>query len=146
ELVTQTFRLVHPEATEHRVALICDPPPLPPALANRVQIAQVMVNLMRNAIQAIAQTQPKTRQITVTTRIADSDLLVQVEDTGGGVDTSIDLFAQFETSKPDGMGLGLSFSRSIVESNGGRLWLDDHKTPSSRFCFTLPIAPEVPNA
>jgi len=64
---------------------------------------------------------------------------VAVEDTGCGVDPDIDLFTQFETSKQDGMGLGLAFSRSIIEANGGKLWCEPETEHSTKFCFTLPV-------
>ena len=111
---------------------------LPDVYGNRIQVAQVLVNLLRNAIQAIADSDGKTRKIDVTASIDGDMLQVFVEDTGVGVSPDINLFAQFETSKPDGMGLGLTFSRAIIETNGGQLWFDETQDEKSRFCFTVP--------
>tara|TARA_R110002096_G_scaffold51390_2_gene134366 strand:+ start:17345 stop:19666 length:2322 start_codon:yes stop_codon:yes gene_type:complete len=138
ELVDQAFSLVNPEARQHSIAMHFDAPTLPMAYGNRIQVAQVLVNLLRNAIQAIADKSTKLREVVVTAHVRQSILEVWVDDTGGGVDPSIDLFVQFETSKPDGMGLGLSFSRDIIESGGGKLWYDDSLVTKSRFCFTIP--------
>ena len=65
---------------------------------------------------------------------------VSVVDTGPGIDPKITLFKRFETSKRQGMGLGLSICRTLVEAQGGKLWHDDTKTPGARFCFTVPVA------
>jgi len=62
-----------------------------------------------------------------------------VQDSGAGVDPDIDLFGQFETTKKEGMGLGLSICRSIVEAGGGKMWHDASVTDGARFCFTVPI-------
>jgi signal transduction histidine kinase len=102
----------------------------------------VIVNLIRNAIEAIAGVELPVKRIKVRAEnINDGMLRVSVEDTGCGVSPDIDLFTQFETSKKDGMGLGLTFSRSIIESHGGKLWCESEKQHSAKFCFTLPTDP-----
>ena len=138
ELVDQAFRLVHPESVQHGIDMNYNMGALPDVYGNRIQVAQVLVNLLRNAIQAIADSDGKTRKIDVTASIDGDMLQVFVEDTGVGVSPDINLFAQFETSKPDGMGLGLTFSRAIIETNGGQLWFDETQDEKSRFCFTVP--------
>jgi PAS domain S-box-containing protein len=138
ELVDQTFRLVHPESTQHDIEMTFNADTLHDVYGNRIQIAQVLVNLLRNAIQAIADDDGKVREIDVRATLTTGMLQVCVDDTGGGVSPDIDLFAQFETSKPDGMGLGLTFSRTIIEANGGQLWFDETEEGKSRFCFTVP--------
>ncbi|WP_112310254.1 ATP-binding protein [Pseudogemmobacter bohemicus] len=144
ELLGQTLRLVHAEASDAGVRIQHDVGELPQVLGNRVQVAQVLVNLLRNAIEAIAPDSENARQVTVTVRPvmqAEREMLVvAVEDTGPGVSDSITLFTQFETSKPEGMGLGLSICRSIIEANGGALWYEKPGPRGARFCFTLNTA------
>lgn len=139
ELLEQTKILVQPEATEAGVTIQTELPPLPPVAANRVQIAQVLVNLMRNAIEAMLKADPTLRQVTVSARRVGGQIEVFVTDTGPGVDPAINLFTKFETTKPTGMGLGLSICRSLIEANGGKLWLDLDYPGGARFCFTLPV-------
>jgi C4-dicarboxylate-specific signal transduction histidine kinase len=111
--------------------------PLPQANANRVQVAQVLVNLLRNAIEAVAENPGKDRLVKVHARQRGPQILVCVSDNGPGVDPDLTLFTQFETTKPGGMGLGLSICRSIVQENGGQLWHEPAETVGARFCFTL---------
>ncbi|RCW81751.1 cache domain-containing protein [Paracoccus lutimaris] len=144
DLLAQTLHLVHADATEAQVSVETDlPPHLPLVVANRVQIAQVLVNLLRNAIEAMATRPDGVRQVTVNAREADGMVLVGVEDTGPGIAPGLNLFTQFETTKPDGMGLGLSICRSMVEANGGTLWHTDSDQPGAKFYFTIPIRQTV---
>jgi PAS domain S-box-containing protein len=144
DLLGQTLRLVHAEAIEAQVAIETDlAPDLPPVVANRIQIAQVLVNLLRNAIEAMADQPEAPRQVTVTARAADGMLTVGVEDTGPGIAPGLNLFTQFETTKPDGLGLGLSICRSMVEANGGTLWHTESLQPGAKFYFTIPIRQDV---
>ncbi len=101
ELLGQTLHLVHAEATEAHVGIETDlAPDLPDVVANRVHIAQVLINLLRNAIEAMA-TQPEgPRRVTVSARQAEGMVLVGVEDTGPGIPPGLNLFTQFETTKP----------------------------------------------
>jgi PAS domain S-box-containing protein len=138
ELVDQAFRLVHPEVRQNSISIRFNHPDLPLVYGNRIQVAQVLVNLLRNAIQAIVDADSIERKIDVGVLNNGAFLEVHVDDTGGGVDPDIDLFAQFATSKPNGMGLGLSFSRDVIESYGGKLWFDAEFKEKSRFCFTVP--------
>jgi PAS domain S-box-containing protein len=141
ELIGQTLRLVQPEATEHGVELTVDCANLPQVLGIRVQIAQVLVNLLRNAIEAIAGNEDSKKKIQVTAVLEGDFVKVSVSDTGPGVDQELDLFAQFETTKSDGMGLGLSICRSIVEAGGGKIWYETNDDNGARFCFVMPKAP-----
>lgn len=142
QLVEQTRILVQPEATEAGVTITTNLPRLRPIPANRVQIAQVLVNLMRNGIEAMARSDAGTGKLTIDAARSHNLLRICVTDTGPGVDKAINLFAKFETTKPTGMGLGLSICRSLVEANGGRLWLDPDYVDGARFCFTLPLKPD----
>lgn len=137
-LLDQTLRLVQAEAVEAGVTITADFAALPPVLGNRVQVAQVIVNLLRNGIDAIAgQRTNEHRIIALRARLEGVQVRIEVEDTGPGVSGDINLFAQFETTKPEGMGLGLSICRSIVEANGGTLWHEVPEGGGARFCFTL---------
>ena len=141
ELLDQALRLMQAEATEAGVTIRTElPRHLPRVEGNRVQTAQVLVNLLRNAIEAIASHPVRSRIITISARAAADFVTVCVTDTGPGIAPDLSLFSQFETTKTNGMGLGLSICRSIVEGNGGRLWLDDTARQSgASFCFTIPV-------
>jgi two-component system sensor kinase FixL len=113
-------------------------------LADRVQIQQVLVNLFRNALEAMAQSQR--RELVVTsTRIADDMIEVAVSDTGSGFQDGVipNLFQTFFTTKETGMGVGLSISRSIIEAHGGRMWAESNASGGATFRFTLPAADET---
>lgn len=138
QLLRQTLRLVQPDATEQGIQINVVPEELPNVVGIRVQTAQVVVNLLRNAIEAIASSGDNAKLITVTAKHIDGHVQVCVDDTGPGVDPKLDLFTQFETTKRDGMGLGLSICRSIVETGGGRMWHEEGADHGARFCFTIP--------
>lgn len=139
ELIEQTLYLVHPEASVHGIAITFKAEALVKATGSRVQVAQVIVNLLRNSIEAIASVELSVKRIKVTAKNDTAGMIkVSVQDTGCGVDPSIDLFTQFETSKENGMGLGLTFSRSIIEAHGGKLWCESQTRHRAVFCFTLP--------
>jgi two-component system sensor kinase FixL len=107
-------------------------------MADRVQIQQVMLNLLRNAIDAMAQADK--RHLLVSTRLLGDDMVeVEVADTGGGIAPEIaaKLFQPFVTTKPQGMGIGLSISRSIIEGHGGRILVEPNPGGGTIFRFTL---------
>ncbi len=109
-----------------------------PVLVDRVQIQQVLINLIRNAIEAMANSDRK--ELTVRTQPDQQDLVrVTVADTGPGVDPLVarQLFTAFVSTKSDGMGLGLSICRTIVEANGGKIWLEAPEEGGACFHFTL---------
>jgi two-component system sensor kinase FixL len=110
-------------------------------LADRVQIQQVMVNLFRNALEAMAHS-PRRELIATNRKIADDMIEVEVSDTGTGFqgDVKLNLFQTFFTTKETGMGVGLSISRSIIEAHGGRMWADNNAAGGATFRFTLPAA------
>ncbi len=139
ELINQTVGLVGAEAKEQDVTITVERAKLPMIHGVRVQIAQVLVNLMHNAIEAISTTQDTTRHIKVTTKAQNDKVIISVIDTGPGVDPKISLFNEFQTTKQSGMGLGLSISRTIVESHGGELWYEPATPKGGNFSFTLPI-------
>ncbi|MDH2356340.1 PAS domain S-box protein [Bradyrhizobium sp. SSUT112] len=112
-------------------------------LADRVQIQQVLVNLFRNALEAMAQS-PRRELVLTNRRVADDMIEVEVSDTGSGFQESVvpNLFRTFFTTKETGMGVGLSISRSIVEAHGGRMWAASNASGGATFRFTLPAADE----
>jgi two-component system sensor kinase FixL len=110
-------------------------------LVDRVQIQQVLVNLFRNALEAMAHS--SRRELTVSnTSVADDMIEMAVSDTGSGFgeDVAQSLFQTFFTTKETGMGVGLSISRSIVEAHGGRMWAETNAAGGATFRFTLPGA------
>ncbi len=111
-------------------------------LVDRVQIQQVLVNLFRNALEAMAGS--PTRELTATSmKTADDMVELSISDTGHGFsETALaNLFQTFFTTKETGMGVGLSISRSIVEAHGGRMWAETNPSGGATFRLTLPIAP-----
>jgi PAS domain S-box-containing protein len=116
-------------------------PSLPPVLADRVQLQQVLLNLLMNGMEAMMTTEPEQRQLTVTTKLTKEDqILVTVRDSGVGIkaDQVEQVFKAFHSSKANGMGMGLAISRSIVEAHGGRLWAEPSRGPGATFKISLP--------
>jgi C4-dicarboxylate-specific signal transduction histidine kinase len=116
---------------------------LPPVAGDRVQLQQVMVNLIVNAVEAMSGVGDGMRELTIVSDAAHSNhVFVEVKDTGPGLDQGeLDrLFQSFYTTKPDGMGMGLTISRSIVEAHGGRLSSAPNEPRGAIFRFTLPVA------
>ncbi len=120
---------------------------LPLVLADRVQLQQVLLNLIMNAIEAMAAVTDRPRLLGVQSRIDESgDVLVAVSDSGTGFDLELDrVFNPFFTTKANGMGMGLSISRSLVEGHGGRLWAAPNSPHGAVFSFTLPATGGSPS-
>jgi PAS domain S-box-containing protein len=120
---------------------------LPFVLADRVQLQQVLLNLIMNGIEALIAVTDRPRFIWVHSRIDKSgDVLVAVSDSGTGFDSEVDrVFTPFFTTKATGMGMGLSISRSLVESHGGRLWAAANSPHGAVFSFTLPASVGSPS-
>jgi len=138
-LIEDAGRLALTGARERGVrSLITLDPRATPVLVDRVQIQQVLVNLMRNGVEGMAQTQ--VRDLSVKTKLRpDGFVEVTVQDTGAGIAPEIRprLFEAFVSSKREGMGLGLSICRTIVEAHGGRIWAEYPEPGGTRFHFTL---------
>jgi two-component system, LuxR family, sensor kinase FixL len=116
-------------------------PELPPVLIDKIQIQQVIVNLVRNSIEAMARSQ--TRELLVRTSTEKGSALIVISDTGAGLPDEVasQLFQPFVTTKEKGMGLGLSISKSIVEAHSGRIWAAARPEGGVTFSFTIPFAP-----
>jgi len=115
---------------------------LPEIMADRVQLQQVFMNLMLNGIEAMKDSEG---ELTVRSQMHDGQLQFSVSDTGGGLPTEKmdQIFSAFFTTKPQGSGMGLAISRSIVESHGGLLWATANDGRGATFHFTLPTAAEI---
>ena len=146
EVVNEVMSLVQHELFSHRVALRLElAPALPPVLADRIQLQQVILNLVINGIEAMQPVTDRPRELVIRTRQNETDqVLVTVSDCGVGVAAEdVDrLFDAFFTTKSGGMGMGLSICRSIVDAHGGRLSASGNTGPGATFQFTLPLHQE----
>ena len=119
---------------------------LPSVTGDRVQLQQVILNLLMNASDAMSGVNDRPRQLVIRTQRDESDRVrLSIQDTGVGFEAqAVDkLFKPFYTTKSGGMGIGLSVSRSIIESHRGRLWAVPNDGPGATFSFSIPRAPEV---
>jgi two-component system sensor kinase FixL len=128
------------EARTHRAIVRIEAHPLPRIAADHIQIEQVLVNVIRNAIEAVADCINRERWVQIRLRRIDGEVQVEVEDNGPGVSPDIaqHLFEPFETSKLRGMGLGLSLSREMIKAHGGSLEWDATVAVGARFVLRLP--------
>ena len=145
-VVNEVVTLLHRELFSHRIVLRKDlAPALAPVLGDRIQLQQVILNLVINAIEAMQPVTDRPRKLAIRTHQDDAhQILVTVTDSGVGlaVPNADRLFAPFFTTKSDGMGMGLSICRSIVESHGGRLSASINVGPGATFQFSLPMHQE----
>jgi len=155
EVVHDVLPLVQTELRRQEIALVLDlAAGLAAVVGDRIQLQQVILNLVMNAIEAMAPVVDRPRELVIRSRPYEGEqVLVSVQDTGVGIVAHPDdLFSAFFTTKPDGMGMGLSIGRSIVEAHGGRLWAQPNTPQGAIFRFTLPahqgiasIVPEPPS-
>jgi C4-dicarboxylate-specific signal transduction histidine kinase len=142
ELAQDVVTLVRADATIKHVAIDCAVPrTLPPVRADRVHLSQVMLNLLMNAIEAVSAGKGPQRRVSIEAHVrADACCEVSVSDTGPGIspDELDRIFDPFVTAKANGMGIGLSISRSIVEAHGGKLWAESGARGAT-FHFTVPL-------
>ena len=143
DVVREVIALLDGELRRNGVSLGTNlPEDLPPVVVDRVLLQQVILNLMMNAIEAVRAMSDRTRVLRIRTEEQPSDnIAVLVQDSGVGVDPehSSRMFEAFYTTKVEGLGMGLTISRSIIEAHGGRLWAVANAGPGSTFSFTLPI-------
>ena len=142
-IIHEMLTLLEGEATRSSIAMRTEPAAeLPEIMADRVQLQQVLMNLMLNAIEAMKDSGG---ELTVKSEMRDGQLEFSVSDTGVGLpmEKMDQIFSAFYTTKPQGSGMGLAISRSIVESHGGRLWATANDGRGATFYFTLPTAAET---
>ena len=145
EVVSLTLDEVQRNSAAVRVDLADD---LSPVLGDRVQLQQVVLNLIMNGIEAMSSIRGRPRELSISTRNVEADQVrVTIRDSGVGLkpEDMDRIFASFYTTKPAGLGLGLSISRSIVQNHGGRLWATANDGPGTTFQFTVPKYHEDPS-
>ncbi len=142
EVATEALELAHGDLIAHGVSVTTRlGEALPRVNGDRIQLQQVLLNLIHNACEAMSALQPGERTLTVRSEaIAEGMVQMCVSDSGPGVPAPLRerLFEPFFTTKPQGLGLGLSITRSIIASHGGRLWVSNHPATGAMFCFTVP--------
>jgi C4-dicarboxylate-specific signal transduction histidine kinase len=142
EVIAEGIALVQREIHNHRAALQLDlASSLPAVVADRVELQQVVINLVANSVQAMEAVTDRPRHLVVRSFAQADEVVVSVRDSGIGVDPSNTsrLFNAFFTTKADGMGMGLSICRSIIQSHGGRIWASNNTSPGMTFQFALPL-------
>jgi signal transduction histidine kinase len=141
EVIKEMTLLLHGEATQYAILVRAEfAVDLPQVMGDRVQLQQVLMNLMMNSIEAMKNVDGA-RELTIRSqRDDDGPVLISVSDTGVGLpaEQAEQIFKAFFTTKPNGTGMGLRISQSIIESHGGRLWAADNSPRGASFHFTLP--------
>jgi C4-dicarboxylate-specific signal transduction histidine kinase len=144
DVVEETLPLVRSQAIDQGVQMRLElGPMLPEVLVDRIQLQQVVINLIINAIDAIKTVTDRPRELVIQSQLDEGgNVLVAVQDTGVGIEIekANRLFDAFFTTKSDGMGMGLSICRSIIEAHGGRIWASANAGPGATVQFTLPRA------
>lgn len=146
-LISRCRQLVQAELRQARIALsIHDMSTLPPVICNEVQVQQVLLNVIKNAKEAIIASADQNRRITIkgSATARPGFVEISIEDTGPGVSPELKplLFQPLQSSKPEGLGLGLSLCSTIIRGHGGEFWLDESFANGARFVFTLPCLNE----
>jgi signal transduction histidine kinase len=146
ETIVEVIELVRNDILENGVTVQTDfADCLPPLQGDRVQFQQVILNLIINSVQAMSRVNDRKRELVVASVLLETEAAVQVEVRDSGTGLSAEnierLFQPFYTTKPDGMGMGLSICREIIEDHGGRLWASANVPCGATFQFTLPASP-----
>ena len=141
DVIGEVLRLLGGETTRRRVAVETDlGKDLPPVAGDRVQLQQLVVNLLLNGIEAMDPVLDRPRKLLVRSkRDSPETVVVEVRDCGVGLKDPDRVFEAFVTTKENGMGMGLAICRSIVDAHNGRLWAAPGEGPGATFCFTLPL-------
>ncbi len=143
-MIREVMLLIKSEAALRNIALhVALDESLPPVLGDRIQLQQVVLNLIMNGLEAMTRAAAEGRQLRITTARADSETVtIAVQDAGVGLDAHRveHLFEPFVTTKPQGMGMGLSISRSIMTAHGGHVWATPNPEGGATFHVTLPVA------
>lgn len=138
-VIAEALNLMAEDASRRRVRMDVDVESnLPPVALDRVQIQQVLVNLIRNGLEAM-DTAANDRVLGIRSRRLGDVVQTEIRDRGPGVASFDMIFEPFVTTKGNGMGMGLAICRSIVEAHGGRLWAEMNEPQGATFIFTLPI-------
>jgi signal transduction histidine kinase len=142
--VVQVLRLQQADFQIHGIVVstVLDPN-LPLIRADLGLIEQVLLNLIRNAVEAMNANSSGPRELTIRSRHDDGDVVVEITDSGIGLSQDARLFEAFYTTKADGLGLGLAITKSIIESYSGTLWASHHAPTGSTFGFRLPAVPDA---
>jgi len=146
EVIREMVVLLRSEAARYNISVRTDlAADLPQVMGDRVQLQQVLMNLMLNGIEAMKDVDGKREMVIQSQRAESEEVLVSVRDTGVGLppQQTDQIFKAFFTTKPQGTGMGLSISHSIVESHGGRLWAAESSRGGASFHFTLPTKVEA---
>jgi PAS domain S-box-containing protein len=147
EMIREAVALLAPDARQRQVRVELNlNGELPPVFADRTEVQQVLVNLLRNALEALEQVSVESRRATIGASVQPEWVLFTVSDSGPGLPAlpPSQLFETFFTTKPSGLGMGLSIARSLVEGAGGRLWAETVAPGGACFSFTLPQAEPCP--
>ena len=142
-MIAEILNLMRPEIRRHEVVLSTELlPSVRPVWADRVQIEQVLLNLIMNAVEAMSLVTDRPRALQLSSEEDGDNVLVTIADTGSGIELSKtdQIFEAFVTTKPEGMGMGLSICRSVLEAHGGRIWASQNRPHGSILRFTLPAA------
>ncbi len=137
-LISDCIKYLEHELQQHFISVTLNISTLPPVYANKIEIEQVLINLMKNAIDSMSAT--SVRELRIVTRVVGSSfVLVTVSDTGVGIapEDMDKIFNPFHTSKKDGLGLGLSICRSLIDNYGGKIWAEPNEGAGTEFNFTL---------
>ncbi len=143
-VVREVAAVVRSEATKAQIAVDSTvPPELPLVRADRVQLSQVLLNLVLNAMDAVRNVPAVDRKVRITARRDDAGVEVAVADSGQGISPELmpRIFDAFVTTKPTGLGIGLAVSRTIIQAHGGQLWAENNESRGATFRFTLLVSP-----
>ena len=144
-IIDEVIRLLAGETTKRRIAVDTDlENGLPHVMGDRVQMQQLVFNLLLNGIEAMDSVSDRPGKLFVRSRRESSEaILVEIWDSGVGLENPSKIFDAFFSTKEHGMGMGLAICRSIVEAHGGRIWAESNHGNGATFFFTLPIEPRV---
>jgi two-component system sensor kinase FixL len=143
EVLEDFLPMFHGEAVMRNVEVQTDfDNSLPPVFGDRVQLQQVMLNLVMNAAEAMSQIPPEQRRIILRTHATDNHIQVTVRDFGPGIDSAKlrDIWQPFFTTKDAGLGIGLSVCTSIIQAHGGRIWAENNPDGGATFLFELLVS------